>query len=258
MTAALSLGRAEIDALRTRMPAQFTAFRANTTKLVSAANSVLGTLPAPLATQVTQLLDRFVAVTDDVIAKVEPLMAETGDPFALWSAGSDWVQRVGNVVAGQRTALGSPAELLDDWTGGAALRYQGVLTEQRDALSAIKKITDPLQDALTAVANAIIALWVALAAALVASLLDLLGAVAAIIGGVTAPAGILLGIKVALQLAGAAAAGASAVATFLSTEKAQLAKLQQLQGIEGFRPDPNNPTTRHWPTPTQPLKGKQW
>lgn len=259
MTTTLNLGKGEIDALLARVPRLVSSLESNATTLANNANSVLAKLPAPVAASVSELLAKFVAVNKKLIALLAKPLTEPGDPFALWQAGSDWTNNVGNKISGQVAVLGSPAALDDDWNGQAATRYGGVLAEQRIALSAIKKITDPLHTTLTSAANSIIALWVGVAAAFVSALPDIVGAAVAAAGIVTAPAAIALGVKVVLQLAVFGTGILLVASNYLQSVKTSLASLQQLKGIEGFVPDKADDTRRHWPTPTQPLNnGKDW
>jgi uncharacterized protein YukE len=131
---------------------------------VAAVDHAVSTWPA-LREVVMGPFATLTAKVSEALGVLGRLVTERGDATAVRQVASDWTNLVGH-----RTSV--QAGLLDrgqlpsqgQWTGAAADKYLTVVLNQRQALIAVKTITDNLQTTLNEVADEIRAFWIYLAA----------------------------------------------------------------------------------------------
>jgi hypothetical protein len=129
-----------------------------------------------------------------------------GNPFVLNGAADGWKKMGGKVARINDTITDLNLSVDDRWTGFAADQYKQSIDPQRNANTSIMSdFAENIADAMTGLANAIVAFWVGVAVAIIALLSALAGAAVAtgsIIGLPAVPVLIVLGIVGFLAAAG--------------------------------------------------------
>lgn len=181
--------------------------------------------------------------TKKAITELDRLMSITGSPSALRAVGETWTTHVGARASDLSGQLRKESLATDNtWTGKAADAYGEAVTLQGEALTAIKSVTDVVHTTLGDLASALELYWDLLALAAIGLAAGLASAAAAIVGGVTAPAGIKFGIGAVTAFSGAVTAATTAMVNSANSAHAQQVKLvQQLAGQRAF---PNG----RWPS----------
>lgn len=126
-------------------------------RAVAAWPALQAVLAAPLATLTAKL--------GEALTIVGKLLSERGSADAVRAVASDWNTLVGGVASEQAGLLDrGQLESQAQWTGAAADKYLTVVFNQRGALTAVKAMTDGLQNTLNEIADEIRAYWTYLAA----------------------------------------------------------------------------------------------
>ena len=137
-------------------------------------------------------------------------LSYVGNPFLLNGAADGWKQMGGKVARINDSITDLNLSVDDSWTGRAADQYQQSIEPQRRANTSISSdFAENIGNALSGLANAIIAFWAGVAVAILALLGALAGAAVAtgtIIGLPAAPVLVTLGIAGFLVAAGAGVA----------------------------------------------------
>lgn len=157
-------------------------------ELIDNVNDVIGWLPGALADRVVAVLNRFNDLLSQFYREVGEFVTEPGWPPGLFSARDEWVSKVG-ARASELVSTATLDETRSDdyWQGVAADAYRNTLPRQKEALTAIKAVTDDIADALTNIGWAIYTAWAALAVAVATFVAELLTEAGAAATGVGAP-----------------------------------------------------------------------
>jgi hypothetical protein len=180
------------------------------------------------------------------VREVGEFLANPGEPWTLWDAGTIWA---GAQVAGRVSAQVAKSTLdevrVDDfWEGAAADAYKNTLPRQKEALAAVTKAADQVDDALTKVAFAICAFWLAILAVMVEFVLAIASAAGISVTGVGAPAAVG---AVAVEVAKALGVLVVTATAFLAVANAAASSVKDLQ--HGWNDSAAFPDQR-WPRST--------
>jgi hypothetical protein len=201
----------------------------------------------PASTATTAALREFTTLVDRLVAETGRLIDHGGDPFALWEAGSRWMDELAPADAGRTGAVGGLGPSVgEQWEGPAAQVYRAMRPSQRAGLERAGRIAAETGVALQDAAVAIGAFWIATGAAVLNLAASLVSAVAAVTMAVTAPRGLALAIGAASTFVATMVALTTALAGLLTRV---LDKRTKVHGrIPAGTPLPE-PSTGYWPLP---------
>ncbi|WP_432967934.1 hypothetical protein [Dactylosporangium sp. CA-233914] len=152
---------------------------------------LLGPLAAPLDATLAAL-DRAAA---DAYAQVRPMLADPGDPLALWQAADRWRTTVAAPVGTRVASFTADFVHADDhWRGSAATAYRNTLPSQHAALELTESVAADTADSLRTASAVLAAYWSALISAATGLATSLAVAAAATTAPLTAPAGAALAL----------------------------------------------------------------
>jgi hypothetical protein len=165
--------------------------QADVTQFVSDMNSIMRFIPSPIAKGMVFAWNEFLKVYNKILDELQKVLAQPGNPDALFRIGDLWNTAVGQPVGniqGSASAQGMGAD--DSWSGSAARAYKDAAEAQARALKPFKESSETIRSALRSLSWGVIAFWTALVSALVAFAAGIavaLGLVASIIGAPAAP-----------------------------------------------------------------------
>jgi hypothetical protein len=204
----------------------------------------LGLLGHPLEAALRRLRTLAARIFDET----RHLLAEPGDPLALWHAAGAWTTKVAAFAAEPTGTLTADYAHADDaWSGPAATAYLATLPPQHAALDRVRDVADQIAESLTRIAEALIAFWVALLAAVVTLVAELSVATAATATIAGAPSGLLAATGASSKFLIAYATLAGTLLTYLSTVAHEQHRLTAALTDNATFP---GPPAGHWPRST--------
>lgn len=200
------------------------------TRIINAALSKIPGILHYIVDRVREGWDKLVAKLGEFWAWFADKLSYLGNPGLLNSAASEWKLMGGKVARLNEDITDLGLSVDDRWTGYASDQYKQSVEPQRTANTSIMSdFAEPIADAMTGLAGAIVAFWVGLGVAL----LSLVGAIA---GGLTA-AGTIIGLPAApvLVVIGVviflASAGAGVAILYSSAATARISMQSTTKGI---------------------------
>jgi hypothetical protein len=216
----------------------------NLRRFFETVNRTLSWVPAPLKWVIERVEDLFRTVNVKIAEfwdRVTQLFEQPGDSDRLKQVGTEWVEKVGNVLGDVAGTIGLDKMRTNvEWSGKASRAYAATVPPQSAGLNAVKDVTNQMRSSLNSLANSIDAFWIAIGVALATFVVSAIGAVAGactIVGTPAAVAAVATGLTIAIGIIGATIMALEAHINTIETEQLNIAQKIHDIGTEWAMPN---------------------
>ncbi|GII20758.1 hypothetical protein [Planosporangium mesophilum] len=259
----MPLSDAEFEELLRRVERALVRVRSDADRFFHQVERSLVIIVGPPRDAVMSGMHRLADLLERLLDEVSKILTNPGVPWRVSNAAESWSTEVGARVSALVARVMSDSLKADNrWEGPAAEAYKDALDRQKEALAAIKPITDGIDAALSGASGAIWALWGAVVAALLSLIVAIGTGIIAAMSVVGTPAAVAAVISGAIAAIGLVTAAVTAFVTFVGSTQTAVSQLrQQLTANQGFDGDHRS---RHWPVSDTPafadghISGQKW